>query len=123
MQELLPSLRSFLPELTLSTALLLVVLVDASRVRGRDAVNRFLTVAVLLAALVLAVRTKGASAALFSGMVVLDPMAVFFKALLIGASLLVALMFTFRNSRELFGLGQGEFYALLLAVTFSNLLM
>jgi NADH-quinone oxidoreductase subunit N len=56
-------------------------------------------------------------------MLAVDPMAIFFKALLIGASLLVALVFTFRNSREMFGLGQGEFYALLLAVTFSNLLL
>jgi NADH-quinone oxidoreductase subunit N len=52
-----------------------------------------------------------------------DPLGVFFKMLLVGASLLVALVFTFRNSRELQGLGQGEFYALLLAVTLSNLLL
>jgi NADH-quinone oxidoreductase subunit N len=56
-------------------------------------------------------------------MLAVDPMAVFFKALLIAASLLVALIFTFRNSRELAGLGQGEFYALLLAVTLANVLM
>ena len=123
MQEILPSLRSFLPELALSAALLLVVLVDASRVRGRDPVNRVLTVAALAAALVLAVRLKDVQGALFGGMVVLDPMAVFFKVLLVGASLLVALIFTFRNSRELAGLGQGEFYALLLAVTVSNMLL
>jgi NADH-quinone oxidoreductase subunit N len=123
MQEILTSLRSFLPELALSGALLLVVLVDASGVRGRNPVNRLLTVAALAAALVLAVRLKDVQGALFSGMVVLDPMAVFFKVLLVGASLLVALMFTFRNSRELSGLGQGEFYALLLAVTVSNMLL
>jgi NADH-quinone oxidoreductase subunit N len=50
-------------------------------------------------------------------------MAVFFKVLLVAAALLVALVFTFRNSREMFGLGQGEFYALLLALTLSNLLL
>ena len=35
----------------------------------------------------------------------------------------MALAFTFQNSRELHGLGQGEFYALLLALTLSNLLL
>ena len=48
-------------------------------------------------------------------------MALFFKALLILASLLIVL--AFRNARELVGLGQGEFQALMLAVTFSNLLL
>jgi NADH-quinone oxidoreductase subunit N len=43
--------------------------------------------------------------------------------LLILASLLLVLMFTFRNSREMAGLGQGEFYALMLAVTLGNLLL
>ena len=66
---------------------------------------------------------QGRSALLFTGMVVLDPLALFFKVLLIGASLLVILAFTFRNSRELRGQSQGEFYALLLAVTLSNVLL
>src|SRR5262245_52972762 len=124
MQEILSSVYRLTPELILTGALLLVVLVDATRVRGRDAVNRVLTAVSLAAAffasLPLARTTPGP---LFSGMLVIDPMAIFFKALLVGASLLVALAFTFRNSRELFGLGQGEFYALLLAVTLSNMFL
>src|SRR5258708_10805374 len=56
-------------------------------------------------------------------MLVVGRRAVFSKIILIGASLLVVLGFTFRNSRELAGLGQGEFYSLLLAVTLSNMLM
>ena len=67
--------------------------------------------------------SHGAPAPIFEGMLVLDPMGVFFKLLLIGASLLVVGAFRFAGSRELLGLGQGEFYALLLAVTFSNLLL
>jgi NADH-quinone oxidoreductase subunit N len=86
-------------------------------------VNRVLTVAGLLLALVRCAELRGVSAEIFGGMAVVDPVAVFFKALLIGASLLVVLAFTFRNSRELHGLGQGELYALLLAVTLSNVLM
>ncbi len=56
-------------------------------------------------------------------MLVLDPLGLFFKVLLIAASLIVVRAFRFRSSRELSGLGQGEFYALMLAVTFSNLLL
>ena len=123
MNEVLQNLRLFRPELALTAALLLVVLVDAFRPRGRDAINRALTVGGLAAALALCLPLRGQSVALFSGMVVLDPLAVYFKILLIASSLLVILIFTFRNSRELSGLGQGEFYALMLAVTLSNVLM
>jgi NADH-quinone oxidoreductase subunit N len=120
MSEVVASLNRFLPELALVGGLLLVVLVDAFRPPKRDAVNHALTVATLLAALVLAARQDASPGYIFAGMLAVDPMAVFFKVLLLAASLLVALMFTFRNSRELFGLGQGEFYVLLLAVTLSN---
>jgi NADH-quinone oxidoreductase subunit N len=123
MNEVLASLRLFGPELALTAALLLVVAVDAARPRWRDAVNRALAVGGMAAALFLCLPLQGRSAALFSGMVVLDPLAVFFKVLLIASSLLVVLVFSFRNSRELHGQGQGEFYALMLAVTLSNVLL
>src|SRR6185369_4344375 len=123
MDEVLQSVRRFLPELVLTGGLLLVVLVDATRARFRDGLSRLLTVATLVAALVLCGRLYGWSGQIFSGMLVLDPMAVFFKVLLVAASLLVVVLFTFDNSRELRGLGQGEFYALMLAVTLSNMLM
>jgi NADH-quinone oxidoreductase subunit N len=124
MNEVQQSLQRFLPETALTVGLLLVVLVDSTRAAWRNAVNRVLTVASLAGALALCVPLSRLPAGeTWSGMLVHDPMAVFFKALLLLASLLVALVFTFRNSRELHGLGQGEFYALLLAVTFSNLLL
>ena len=112
----------FLPELVLTGALLLVVLVDATRARWRDSVNFALTAAALLGALFLCTRLDVASdRTLWEGMVVLDPIARFFKILLIGASFLVLVMF--RRSRELAGLVMSEMYALLLAVTLSNLLL
>ncbi len=123
MEIVLASYPRFLPEIALTAALLLVVLVDASGIRARNGLIRLLTALGLAAALGLSLATRGAPAEIWSGMLVADPMADFFKALLLGASLLVALAFTFRNSAELHGLGQGEFHALLLAVTLSNLLL
>jgi NADH-quinone oxidoreductase subunit N len=123
MAEVLTSMKRFEPALILTGAILLVVLVDATGVRWRDAAGRILTIAGLLLALVRSVALRGVSAEVFGGMAVVDPLGSFFQALLIAASLLVVLAFTFRNSRELHGLGQGEFYALLLAVTLSNVLL
>jgi NADH-quinone oxidoreductase subunit N len=125
MDEILRSLNRFGPELIVTAALLLVVLVDASGIAARNALNRLLSALGLVAALVAcpALARPEATGPVFSGMLQVDPMGVFFKVLILGASLLLLLSFTFRNSRELFGLGQGEFYALLLALTFSNLLL
>lgn len=123
MAEIAQSLRHFGPEIALTAALLLTVLADATGARFRNALVRLLTLAGLAASLGLCVSLRGFSGEIWSGMLVVDPLGVFFKVILIGASLLVVLAFTFRNSRELRGLGQGEFHALLLAVTLSNLLM
>ena len=90
MNEVLESVRRFYPEIALTLGLLVVVLVDATGVRGRNAVNWWLTVATLIAALVLCVPlARAAAGPLFGGMLILDPMAVFFKVLLVAASLLV----------------------------------
>ena len=123
MAEVLTSMKRFEPALILTGATLLVVLVDATGVRWRDGAGRILTIAGLLLALVRSVELRDVSAEIFGGMAVVDPLGSFFQALLIAASLLVVLAFTFRNSRELHGQGQGEFYALLLAVTLSNVLL
>src|SRR5690242_11879876 len=119
--QALHNLKHFHPELVLSVAMLVVVLIDATRARFRDGLNFFVTAAALLAAGAACLHLKGESTELWSGMVVLDPIALFFKILLIGASFLVLAMF--RRSRELEGLVLSEFYALLLAVTLSNLLL
>jgi NADH-quinone oxidoreductase subunit N len=124
MEEVLRSLSLFKPELALTAGLLLVVLVDAWGGRLRDVVVRALTAASLAAALALSFDQLGvAPGQSFSGMLAVDPMGAFFKVVLVAASLLIVLAFGFAGSRELRGLGQGEFYALLLALTLSNLLL
>src|SRR5262245_4219291 len=123
MQELTRSVPHFGAEIALTVALLVVVLVDATGMRARNGLCRALTVLGLLGALPLAWVSGRVPDEIWSGMLVADPLGAFFKVLLVGASLLLVLAFTFRNSSELHGLGQGEFYALLLAVTISNLLL
>jgi NADH-quinone oxidoreductase subunit N len=123
MEEILKSLPHFGAELTLTVALLLVVLVDASGVRTRNGLCRAVTVLGLLVALPLGAASGRLATEIWSGMLVADPLGAFFKVVLLAASLLLLLAFTFRNSSELHGLGQGEFYALLLALTLSNLLL
>ena len=122
MQEVLASLRLFQPELALTAGLLLVVVVDAIAAPWRDRACFAICAATLVVALLLTRPLAAASGTpLFDGMLVLDPLGVFFKVLLIGAALLVVV--TFRSARELAGLGMGEFHSLMLAVTLSNLLL
>jgi NADH-quinone oxidoreductase subunit N len=123
MNEITRSLSLFHPEIALTVALLLVVVVDSTGARIRGVLCQALTILGLAAALVLSVPLAHSEADIWSGMLTVDPLGVFFKMLLVGASLLLALIFNFRNSRELHGLGRGEFYSLLLAVTLSNLLL
>ena len=121
LKSALESARHFTPELLLAVAMLVVVVIDATRARWRDALNFGITVAALGGALASCFLLDRTPKTLWSGMVVLDPISIYFKMLLIGASLLVLVMF--RRSRELSGLVLSELYALLLAVTLSNLLL
>jgi NADH-quinone oxidoreductase subunit N len=125
MEEVLRSLALFHPEVALTVGLLLVVVLDSIGGAWRNGAIRVASLATLVASLAFAARLQsaGATGSLFSGIVVVDPLGTFFKIILILASLLVAAAFTFRNARELHGLGQGEFHTLLLALTLSNLLL
>ena len=125
MEELLRSLALFKPEAALTAGLLLVVIADSIGGAWRNAAVRVLTVASLATALGFAfgLQAAGAKASLFSGMLVVDPLGAAFKVILVAAALLTVLAFSFRNSRELHGLGHGELYALVLSLTLSSLLL
>ena len=125
MEELVRSLALFGPEIAVVAGLLLVVVVDSIGAAWRNAAMRALTLASLAVALGLAfnLQSAGAKGALFSGMLVVDPLGTAFKLILIGAGLLTVLAFTFRNSRELHGLGQGELFALVLSLVLSSMLL
>ena len=125
MDALARDLMLFRPELALVVGLLVVVLADTFLGRVRDAATRFVTAAALAVAIgaTLALQAAGAKGAIFSGMLAVDPLGSALKLILLAAGLLTVLAFSFRNSRELHGLGQGELYALVLALVLSSLLL
>ena len=125
MDELSRSLAAFRPELALVIGLVLVVVADTFLGAARNLATRLLAVAALAGALgaAVALQAAGTRATLFSGMLVVDPLGTAFQLVLIAAGLLTVLAFSFRNSRELHGLGHGELYALVLALVLSCLLL
>jgi len=125
MEEIARSLTCFGPEIALVAGLLLVVVADSIGASWRNTACRVLSLASLATALGLAFNlgSSGASTSLFSGMLVVDPLGAAFKVILIAGGLLMLLAFSFRNSRELFSLGQGELHTLVLALILSCLLL
>lgn len=114
----LGSLAGFLPELALTVGICAVFLADVVLPgRGRDHYARA-TLAVLALTLVatLVPLVKGAPpAALFNGLIVVDPFGSFFKCLFVAATAVCVLLSM--RSPEAPERGAAEFYALLLGTT------
>ncbi len=118
----LQSLKFFLPELTLTVGILLVILCDISLKSLRNRLNPILTVLTLVLAAYYTFQLQDTTAAsLFHGMLAIDSFAQFFKLFLLLAAVLVVLASL--HSAELAPFHQGEFFALLLAVTLGMVLL
>ncbi|MFN8009568.1 MAG: NADH-quinone oxidoreductase subunit N [Terriglobia bacterium] len=118
----LESVRYIIPELVLIAGLVLVILSDIALKKFRNVLNPVLTFATLGLAFVLTLKFYPAtSATLFQGMLALDSFSQFFKLFLLLASGLILLASL--QSVELSEVHQGEFFALLLAVTLGTLLL
>jgi NADH-quinone oxidoreductase subunit N len=116
------SLLFFLPELALTIGMLLVILCDITLKGLRNRLNPILTVFTLvLAAYYTFQLNQTAPTSLFHGMLAIDGFAQFFKLFLLLAALLVVLASL--HSAELAPFHQGEFFALLLAVTLGMVLL
>ena len=118
------SLSLFIPELTLIATAILVFIIDLmlDRDAPREAYAFGISAAGLLSALVTTVVQWGQPLQVtFSGMLVVDPFAVFFKVLILVATLLV-LIFLYRSD-EMLADAVGESYALLLVVSLSAMLL
>ncbi len=120
--QLLLDLKKFYPEITLTAALLCVIVVDIGFPRIRKQLSFAITALSLAAAFFLSIPLfHSTPGTLFYGTLALDPMAVFFKGFLILTSFLVLLATP--GSKELYQHHLGEFYALLLGVTIGMLLL
>lgn len=118
------SLGHFIPELMLIGTILLVFIVDlmldkdAPREAYAAGISAFGLVATLVSSLA---QWHLPVQAIFSGMIVVDPFAVFFKVLILAATLAV-LVFLYKSD-ELVSDAPGESYALLLVVSLSAMLL
>jgi len=118
------SLKLFLPETLLAAAVLAVLLVDLLPRAGRTKGGLTLVVALagLAAAGAACVRLGGHEpVALFSGMVALDPLAVFFKGFTVVAAILGVLFAA--ASDEIDSRRFGEFLAMLLSLALGMMLL
>ncbi|MCM2257094.1 MAG: NADH-quinone oxidoreductase subunit N [Vicinamibacteria bacterium] len=122
MDALLESLARTVPEAIVCLGLLLVVVLDSAGGAARRAIGPISVLSLLLALVALS-RETGAPVASWSGMIASDPLSALLRALILLGTLLVLLSFDLGRSRELKGLGLGEFHALLLAVAFACLLL
>ena len=116
----LPSLKYFMPELTLVLTLGFVVVWDLI-LRGHKDRNKLLpllTVAGLLLAGYFTVDlVRAPEGSLFNGMLALDGFGLLCRLLFIATAILVALLAV--PSRELAGVHRGELFVFLIAVTVS----
>lgn len=120
--KLIADLHKFYPEMVITGTLLLVVVADIALPVLRRSLTFALTVLGLAAAFALTLPLMAVQpGSMFYGMIALDPMAVFFKAFLVLASLLVVLAAP--GSKEFSRSDLGEFYALLLGVTLGMMLL
>ena len=121
--QLSQDLAHFFPELAVSVAFLLVIIVDISfpREMGKR-ISFTVTLLGLIASFILVVPLFGVSAqSMFFGMIALDRLAVFFKCFVILTSVLVLLAAP--GSKELSRHHLGEFYVLLLGATLGMMLL
>lgn len=120
-EQILTSLARFLPETTLTVAFCLAIVSDL--VLKNKRMVSVVSIAGVVLALYFSVHQFGVSESIFSGMVVVDPFAVFFK-LIIALSTLVVIVFSY-HSGEVQGAARrmGEYFSLLLAMTLGMFLM
>ncbi len=118
----LESLRYFLPELAVTAAILLLILVHVAGKNRLSPLPAFLALVGAGAALLLAGLTPPLpDRAIFEGMVAVDGFAVFFKVLTALATVVV--VFMSMDSRELAERSQAEYYIFLLCVLLGMFLL
>lgn len=121
-EQIIQSLSSFLPEVSLAAAFCAAIVTDLVTRRNKTAVT-VVALAGVLVSLWFVAQQAGVSQPLFSGMVVVDPFAVFFKVVIGASALLVILFSVYSSEVQSVEKHRGEFFSLLLALTLGMYLM
>jgi len=120
--QILESLSHFLPETALTSALCLAILSDVILRRNRM-VTPMIALTGFLVSLFFVFEQSGMSESIFSGMVVVDPYAVFFKSIIGFSAILIVLFSLFSREVQETEKRRGEYFSLLLAMTLGMYLM
>jgi NADH-quinone oxidoreductase subunit N len=121
-EQILESLARFLPETTLTAAFCLAIITDLV-FRKKPHVVSFVTMGGILLAAYFAIGQYGMSESIFSGMVVVDPFAVFFKLLIALSATVIVLFSLYSTEVQTTVKRMGEYFSLLLAMTLGMFLM
>ena len=121
-QQILQNLTQFLPETTLAVTFCLVILLGLI-LRKTPHVTAWFSFLGVAAALFFTIRQIGISQEIFSGMIVVDPFAVFFKALAAICTLMIFLFSIYSTEVQTTVKRMTEYYALLVAMTLGMFLM
>jgi NADH-quinone oxidoreductase subunit N len=120
--QIIDSISRFLPETTLTVTFCVAILAGLV-FRKRPKIVAYLAFLGILLATVLAVDQFGTDQSIFSGMVAVDPFAVFFK-ILIGFAALIIIVFSFFSAEVQSTVRRmGEYFSLLVAMTLGMFLM
>ncbi len=112
------SLQYFIPELFLTAAIMVIIIVDLILKGEKKIITAYLSVTALVVTIFLSFgQYEYASGSLFQGMIVLDSLAVFFK-IITAFSTIIVIFFSIPSFRT-----RSEYYILLLIVTVGMFLM
>ncbi len=121
-EQIIESTSRFLPETALTVTFCAAILAGLV-FRRHPKVSAYVAFLGILVSVVFAVRELGLNQSVFSGMIAVDPFAVFFK-ILIGICALVIIVFSFFSSEVLNTVRRmGEYFSLLVAMTLGMFLM
>ena len=120
--QILESISRFLPETALTAALCLAILSDLL-FRKNHTVTMVIVLLGFLVSLAFVLRQGGITETIFSGMVVVDPFATYFKIIIGMSAILIVLFSFFSGEVKATEKRKGEYFSLLLAMTLGMYLM
>ncbi len=121
-EQILKDLPHSLPELALAATLVMGILVDLFSRRSATAVSAVVLIG-LLTALALTIGQWGLHISVFSGMLAVDPFALFFKLVILTCAVFIVLFSRWSGELQARSRPLGEFYSLIAGLTLGMVLM